>query len=99
MSLARMAVGETMRAPEIAKAAQEEIDKGSVFNDFMTAARDDDAIVADDIQEASSQFLALVKSRAFWPYVISGGRVSAENMETIVQNSVDTFMARFASSG
>ncbi len=97
MRLARMALGETMRAPEIAEAVQEEADKISVFNDFMTAARDDGAIVADDIQEATSQFLGLIKTRAFWPYVISGGRVSAEDMETIVQSSVDTFMARFAS--
>ena len=98
MRLARMAIGETMRAPEIAKAAQEETGKMSVFTDFMTAACDDGAIAADDIQEATSQFIALVKSRAFWPYVTSGGRVSAEDMETIVQNAVDTFLARFASS-
>lgn len=97
MRLARMALGETMRAPEIAKAAQEETDKMSVFNDFMAAAHDDGAIIADDIGDAASQFIGLLKGRAFWPYVLSGGRVSADDMEMIVQTAVDTFMARFAS--
>ncbi len=97
MSLARMAIGETMRAPEIAKAAQEESDKMSVFTDFMAAARDDGTIAIDDIGDATSQYIGLIKARAFWPYVISGGRVSAQDMESIVQSSVDTFIARFAS--
>ncbi len=96
MNLARMALGETMRAPQVAQAVQQEADKMVVFSDFMTAARDAKAIQADDIEEATSQFIALLKSKAFWPHVVSGGRVGAEEMEDIVQSSVRTFMARFA---
>ncbi len=95
MKLARMALGETMRAPEVAQAVQKEAEKMSVFGDFMTAARKDGAIIADDPDEATEQFIALLKSRAFWPHVLSGGQVDAGEMEAIVQSSVETFLARF----
>lgn len=99
MKLARMALGETMRAPEVAQAVQAEADKMSVFIDFMTAARADDAIVADDLDEATQQFVALLKSTAFWPYVLRGGHIGADEMEAVVQSSVETFLARFGKDG
>lgn len=96
MALARMALGETMRAPEVAQAVQEEADKMSVFSDFMTAAHADGTIVAEDLDDATQQFVALLKSKAFWPYVLRGGQIEAEEMEAIVQSSVETFLARYA---
>ncbi|MGB0696241.1 MAG: TetR/AcrR family transcriptional regulator [Rhodospirillaceae bacterium] len=96
MALARMALGETMRAPEIATAVQEESEKFIAFSEFMTAAAADGAIAEEDIDEAANQFVALLKARSFWPYVLAGGAIGAEEMESIVQNSTATVMARFA---
>ena len=95
MKLARMALGETMRAPEVAQAVQEEADKMSVFIDFMSAARADRAIVAEDLDDATQQFVALLKSKAFWPHVLRGGQICAKEMEAIIQSSVATFLARY----
>ena len=99
MRLVRMALGETIRDPKLAAEMNAQTERMTVFTDFMTGAARAGVLSTDDADEASSQFVGLIKSRAFWPYVISGSVVDPETMEQIVQSTVETFMARFAKKG
>ena len=92
MRLARMAVGETLRDPDLAAEMNERLEKISVFGEFIAAADKDGAINAPDAAQASEQFLGLLKSQAFWPVLFSGEVVSEQEMERIVGATVDMFL-------
>lgn len=96
MRLVRMALGETIRDPDLAAEMNAKSARISVFRDFMEQAAADGAIASDNPDDAAEQFVGLIKSRAFWPHVMSGTVVDPAAMEDIVQTSVETFMARFA---
>lgn len=64
----------------------------------MTAVKNSGTLVNLDAVEDSELFLGSIKSRAFWPYVVSGGTVNAETMEGIVQSAADIFLAHFTSA-
>ncbi len=92
MRLARMAVGETLRDPELAAEMNRKLEKISVFREFVTAAHADGAINARNAEEAAEQFLGLLKSQAFWPSVFSGQVVTQAQMERIVESTVQMFL-------
>ncbi|MBO6519930.1 MAG: TetR/AcrR family transcriptional regulator [Rhodospirillales bacterium] len=96
MRLVRMAMSETIRDPGLAAEMNAKSESISVFNDFMAAAKKAGTISTNDPVDAGAQFIGLIKSRAFWPYVLNGGNVTDKEMEKIVQTSVETFLARFA---
>lgn len=96
MRLVRMAMSEVIRDPALAAEMNAKSEAVSVFNDFMTAARNAGAIDTSDPADAGAEFMSLIKGRAFWPYILNGGNVSDAEMERIVQSSVKTFTARFA---
>lgn len=99
MRLARMAFGETVRDPALAKEMTERMEKISVFRDFFKAAHAAGAITASDPELASAQFTGLIKSQAFWPAVFTGQEVGNEEMEKIIQTSVEMFLRSYASVG
>lgn len=96
MRLVRMAMSETIRDPALAAEMNAKSEAISVFNDFMRAARKAGTIDTDNPEDAGAQFIGLIKSRAFWPYILNGGNVGNEEMNHIVETSVATFMSRFA---
>lgn len=92
MGLARLVVGEIIRDPVLAGDMNSKLDKVAVFQKFMAAAGSDGAIAVTDTNVAGEQFLGLIKSRAFWPFIFSGQTVTEDQMERIVQETVDFFM-------
>lgn len=92
MGLARLVVGEIIRDPVLAGNMNSKLDKIPVFQRFMVAASADGAIVTTDADVAGEQFLGLIKSRAFWPFIFSGQTVTEEQMERVVQETVDFFL-------
>ena len=99
MRLVRMALGETIRDPALAAEMNACSEKVSVFHDFMNAASKDGTLKTRNVEEATEQFIGLIKSRAFWPYVFSGDIVGANRMEDIVQGAVDVFLSHYGKSG
>jgi TetR/AcrR family transcriptional regulator of autoinduction and epiphytic fitness len=95
MRLARMAVGETMRDPALAAEMSAKLEKISVFHEFVEAAQADGAISAPDPARASDQFLGLIKSQAFWPVVFTGQVVCEDEMERIIQSTVEMFLRSY----
>lgn len=99
MRLARMAVGETIRDPELAAEMNKTLEKMSIFREFITAAHTAGAINAPDPERASEQFLGLIKSQSFWPAVVSGQLVTEAEMGRIVDTTVMMFLQTYGKDG
>lgn len=95
MRLARMVMGETMRAPALAAEMNEKFERTAVFREFMEAAEHSGALRIPDIARASQQFLGLIKSQAFWPMIHSGAVVSKDEMTRIIETTVDMFLKEY----
>ncbi len=95
MRLARMVMGETMRAPALAAEMNQKFERMAVFREFMEAAERSGALRIPDIARASQQFLGLIKSQAFWPMIHSGAVVSMDEMTRIIETTVDMFLKEY----
>ena len=96
MAMARMLTSETLRSPETAKAAQDRIDKTSAIAAMIADAARDGRLEVADPQEVAHEFLGLIKAKAFWPVIFGGAMVSPEDMQRIVEGSVDMILSRYA---
>lgn len=97
MGLARLVVGEIIRDPVLAGEMNSKLDKAQIFREFMTAAAHHGSIRADEPGVAGEQFLGLIKSAAFWPFIFSGETVSEAQMEKIVSETLDIFLKSYRS--
>lgn len=95
IAMARMIISESLRSPEMAAEAQGKIEHSPVFAELLRDAAADGALRIDDPDDAASDFLALIKSRAFWPAVLTGTQVSESRMGEIVESSVDFMLCRY----
>jgi len=95
MSMARMLISETLRNPALACEAQGKIDKTKAFNTLMRGAADTGQLDLTDPDSAASEFLALIKGKAFWPVMLGADLVSRDEMRDIIEKSVDLIMARY----
>ena len=97
MSMARMLISETLRNPELACEAQGKIDKTKAFNTLMRGAAETGQLDLHDPDAAASEFLALIKGKAFWPVMLGADIVSRDEMRDIIEKSVDMIMSRYSS--
>ncbi len=97
MSMARMLISETLRNPALAHEAQGKIDKTKAFNTLMRGAAATGQLSLSDPDAAASEFLSLIKGKAFWPVMLGADLVSRDEMEGIIEKSVDMIMARYSS--
>ena len=97
MSMARMLISETLRNPSLASEAQGKIDKTKAFNTLMRGAAETGQLDLPNPDAAASEFLALIKGKAFWPVILGADLVSREEMRDIIEKSVDMIMARYSS--
>ncbi len=95
MAMARMIISETLRSPALAEAAQGKIDKTTVFVDMLRAASEDGQLDIANPEDAATEFIALIKSKAFWPVIFGAAIVSEDQMDEIVQSSVEMMMSRY----
>lgn len=95
MSLARMVMSETIRDPELAADMDSRMTKLSVFREFIERAAKEGKLDVDDPTLAATQFLGLIKARSFYPNIHSGRVTERPEMERIIEESVDMFLARY----
>ncbi|MEM1350700.1 MAG: TetR/AcrR family transcriptional regulator [Pseudomonadota bacterium] len=95
MAMARMLISETLRNPCLAAEAQGKIDKTKAFSTLMRGAADTGQLDLPDPDAAASEFLTLIKGRAFWPVMLGADLVSRDEMRDIIEKSVDLIMARY----
>ncbi len=95
MAMARMIISETLRNPELAAAAQGKLDKTPIFVDMLRDAADDGQLRIDDPNQAGSEFIGLIKSRAFWPLLFTGSVLSEAEMTETIDSSVEMMISRY----
>ncbi|MEM5583636.1 TetR/AcrR family transcriptional regulator [Roseibium sp. AS2] len=95
MSLARMVMGETIRDPELAADMNSRMTKLAVFTQFVERAIREGKLTAEDPGVAASQFLGLIKARAFFPNIHAGRVPERQEIGKIIEESVDMFLARY----
>ncbi|WP_050602050.1 TetR/AcrR family transcriptional regulator [Ruegeria sp. 6PALISEP08] len=95
IAMARMVVSETLRNPELAAAAQGKLDKTKTFITMLKEAAEDGQLRIDDPERAGQEFIGLIKARAFWPLMFSGGALSEPEMAETIENSVQMIMSRY----
>jgi len=95
MSLARMVMSETIRDPDLAADMDSRMTKISVFREFIERAANEGKLQVEDPALAATQFLGLIKSRSFYPNIHSGRVTERPEMEKIIEESVDMFLARY----
>lgn len=95
MSLARMIMSETIRDPELAADMNAKLTKLSVFGEHIEAAAQEGKLSVKDTVVAAEQFLGLIKSRAFYPNIYACRVPERAEMEKIIEESVDLFLAKY----
>lgn len=98
MSMARMVVSETLRNPELAAETQGKIDSTSSIIDMMRDATEDGQLDITDPAAAAQEFLALIKSKAFWPVLFGADIVTEAEMAKIVESSVSMILDHYGKS-
>lgn len=98
MAMSRMIIGETLRNPELAEAAQGKIDSKSVFEDMLRDAGRDGALNVSSPEEAAGEFIALLKAKAFWPVIFGGPILDEQEMARLVDGTVEMMMCRYGTS-
>ncbi|MEM7522459.1 MAG: TetR/AcrR family transcriptional regulator [Pseudomonadota bacterium] len=95
MATTRMVMSELLRSPGLAGQSQEKIDFKASFETMLSEATADGRLDVADPQAAAKEFLALLKARAFWPVIFGEPVVSEEEMEQIVDSSVEMMISRY----
>ncbi|MEL6960796.1 MAG: TetR/AcrR family transcriptional regulator [Pseudomonadota bacterium] len=96
MSMARMLISETLRNPALAHEAEGKIDKTKAFNTLMRGAAETGQLHLPNPDAAASEYLSLIKGKAFWPVMLGADIVSRDEMWDIIEKSVDMIMARYS---
>jgi len=99
MSLARMVMSETIRDPDLAADMDSRMTKIGVFREFIERATSEGKLDVEDPALAATQFLGLIKARSFYPNIHSGRVTERPEMERIIEESVDMFLARYGTVG
>ncbi|MEO1025671.1 MAG: TetR/AcrR family transcriptional regulator [Pseudomonadota bacterium] len=95
MAMARMLISETLRNPCLAAEAQGKIDKTKAFSTLMRGAAETGQLEVSDPDAAATEFLALIKGKAFWPVMLGADPVSRDEMQDIIERSVEMITARY----
>ncbi|WP_420413219.1 TetR/AcrR family transcriptional regulator [Roseibium sp.] len=95
MSLARMIMSETIRDPELAADMNARMTKLTVFAEFMERATAEGRLSVNDPNVAAEQFLGLIKSRSFFPNIYANRVAERDEMDKIINESVDLFLAQY----
>ncbi|QDG75519.1 TetR/AcrR family transcriptional regulator [Labrenzia sp. PHM005] len=95
MSLARMIMSETIRDPELAADMNARMTKLTVFAEFMERATSEGRLAVNDPNVAAEQFLGLIKSRSFFPNIYANRVAERDEMDKIINESVDLFLAQY----
>ena len=95
MSLCRLIMSETIRDPDLAADMNARMTKLTVFGEFMKRANSEGRLSIDDPTVAAEQFLGLIKSRGFYPNIYAARVPERAEMDQIITESVDLFLAKY----
>lgn len=95
MAMTRLVMSEVLRSPELVGENQEKTDFKAAFETMLRDADADGALDIEDPRLAAEEFIALIKGKAFWPVVFGASVVTTDEMDKIVESSVEMIMSRY----
>lgn len=95
MAMTRLVMSEVLRSPELVGENQEKTDFKAAFETMLRDADADGALDIEDPRLAAEEFIALIKGKAFWPVVFGASVVTMDEMDKIVESSVEMIMSRY----
>ena len=98
IALARVALAEMLRAPNVAGSAYDLIrTRQTGLSDWLRDADRDGRLVVPDTQWAADQLMGQLKSFAFWPHMVGGQPVPDDaERRRIVAGTVDMMLHQYA---
>lgn len=95
MAMTRLVMSEVLRSPELVEQNQEKTDFKAAFEAMLRDAAADGQLAIEEPRAAAEEFMALIKGKAFWPVVFGASVVTSEEMDRIVDSSVEMIMRRY----
>jgi TetR/AcrR family transcriptional regulator of autoinduction and epiphytic fitness len=97
VALARVAIAEMLRSPEVATRTYDLIrSRQTGLVDWLRAAHADAQLEVDDPEAAADEFMGLLKSLAFWPHMLGAQPVpDVAERARIVDRAVAMMLARY----
>ena len=98
IAMSRMVISETLRNPVLAAAAQGKLDKTPIFAAILKQAAEDGQLQITDPESAGKEFIGLIKAKAFWPMIFTGGVLSKKEMTATIDSSVELILSRYGAT-
>jgi len=95
MATTRLVMSEVLRSPELVEENEEKTDFKAAFEIMLRDATIDGQLDVTDPRTAAEEFISLIKGKAFWPVVFGAPVVTPQEMEQIVESSVEMIMRRY----
>jgi TetR/AcrR family transcriptional regulator of autoinduction and epiphytic fitness len=97
IALARVALAEMLRSPNVAGSAYDLIrTRQTGLRSWLQAANSDGRLAVPDPLWAADQFMGQLKSFAFWPHMVGGQAVpDADERKRIVERTVAMMLAQY----
>ncbi len=98
VSLARVTLAEYLRSPELSREAFENLQKGELgLVTWIRRAHADGRLRVANPEHAAEQFLALIKTAAFWPQMFCGqSPPNPGEQREIIQSAVEMFLDHYS---
>lgn len=98
IALARVALAEMLRSPDVAGSAYDVIrTRQTGLSDWLRDADRDGRLVVPDPVWAADQLMGQLKSFAFWPHMVGGQAVpDGDERSRIVERTVDMMLSQYA---
>jgi len=95
MNANKMLMTEILRDPELVREIQNEVDYTASFEQLFKEAAADGVLTIPNPRQAAEEFISLLKGKAFWPFMLGAPLVSPDEMNAMIDQSVDMMMNQY----
>ena len=95
MNANKMLMTEILRDPELVREIQNEVDYTASFEQLFKEAAADGVLTIPNPRQAAEEFISLLKGKAFWPFMLGAPLVSPDEMDAMIDQSVDMMMNQY----
>ncbi|EAP83113.1 transcriptional regulator tetR family protein [Sulfitobacter sp. EE-36] len=95
MNANKMLMTEILRDPELVREIQNEVDYTASFEQLFKEAAADGVLTISNPRQAAEEFISLLKGKAFWPFMLGAPLVSPDEMDAMIDQSVDMMMNQY----
>ena len=96
MTANKMLMSEILRDPELVSEIQNEVDYTASFEQLFKEAAADGVLTIANPRQAAEEFISLLKGKAFWPFMLGAPLVKPDEMDVMIDQSVDMMMNQYS---